>query len=55
MQVDTVVLRSPSISASQAAISKHACVRKKAVDLVTGERSYDFTTGSLEGSFDDRA
>lgn len=52
--VDTVRLRSPHITEALAGSVAAACVVRSAVELATGVVLYEFTTGSLEGSWDTR-
>ena len=52
--VDTVRLRSPHISEALAWQVTQACQVRTGVDVATGEVLYEFTTGSLEGSWDTR-
>ena len=52
--VDTVRLRSPHVPEALAGSVADACVVRSAVDMATGVVLYEFTTGSLEGSWDTR-
>lgn len=52
--IDTVKLRSPHISSELAAIIAESCKRLERVDLATGEVEMSITSGSLQGSYDDR-
>ncbi len=54
MGLDTVGLRSPFLSESDAEQIDRSCVLRSAIELSTGEELYSLTTGSLAGSFDDR-
>lgn len=52
--LDTIRLRSPWITAKEAALIAQSCKRRECVDIATGEVEYSLTTGSLSGSYDDR-
>lgn len=52
--VDTVRLRSPHVSEALAYEVTQACQVRTGVDVATGEVLYEFTSGSLEGSWDTR-
>jgi II/X family phage/plasmid replication protein len=52
--IDTVKLVSPELSESDIERIELACTRRSAVHLGTGDVQYEFTTGSLEGSYDHR-
>jgi len=54
MAIDTIKLRSPSIDEGTAQYLENQCVLKQGMQLSTGEILYEFTSGSLEGSFDAR-
>lgn len=52
--LDTVKLASPPLGDREAERIERACVLRSAVEIATGEVQYSLTTGSLEGSYDDR-
>ena len=52
--LDTVRLRSGSLSEELAGRIEQSCHRRQGVEIATGEVLYSFTTGSLSGSWDDR-
>lgn len=52
--LDTVRLRSPYVTESTAQRIEQHLVRRSAVEMATGTVIWEFTTGSLEGSFDSR-
>lgn len=54
MAVDTVKLRSPSLTSEQADLIHAASVSRSAVDNRSGDQLYEITTASLAGSFDHR-
>lgn len=54
MGVDTVALRSPYISEKLAQHLECQSIYRSGVDLATGLVIYEFTTGSLQGSYDSR-
>lgn len=54
MAIDTVKLRSPTIDHGTASFLEKQSVLKQGIDCATGEILYEFTTGSLEGSWDSR-
>lgn len=54
MAVDTVRLRSPYISHGLASKIEQECEKRMGVNMRTGELLYEITTGSLEGSYDNR-
>lgn len=52
--IDTLRLRSPSVSEETAQAVAQLLTRRSAVKVSTGEVQYEFTSESLEGSFDAR-
>lgn len=54
MAIDTVTLKSPYISLDIANKVKHECVLRQGLDIKTGEILYEITTGSLQGSYDNK-
>lgn len=54
MGIDTVALRSPYISEKLAQHLENQSIYRSGVELSTGKVLYEFTTGSLAGSFDSR-
>ncbi|MEK8210589.1 phage/plasmid replication protein, II/X family [Paenibacillus sp. FSL L8-0696] len=52
--VDTVRLRSPYISHGLASKVEQECEKRMGINMRTGELLYEITTGSLEGSYDNR-
>lgn len=54
MAIDTITLKSPYISSEIADVVKHECVLRQGLDLTTGEILYEITTGSLQGSYDNK-
>lgn len=54
LMIDTVKLKSPYLGVHQAAAIEQECMRRQAVFVSTGELQYSITTGSLDGSFDER-
>lgn len=54
MAIDTIKLKSPTISEALAVFLEGQCVLKSGLDLKSGEMLYEITTGSLVGSYDSR-
>lgn len=54
MGIDTVKLRSPTISEGLAVYLHNLSILKTGIDLFTGEVLYEITNGELEGSWDSR-
>jgi II/X family phage/plasmid replication protein len=54
MAVDTVKLRSPSLTEAVATLIESQLITRTAIDRPTGAVLYEITTGSLEGSWDSR-
>lgn len=54
MAIDTVKLRSPTIDAGTASFLEKQSVLKQGIDCASGEVLYEFTSGTLEGSWDAR-
>lgn len=54
MGIDTVSLRSPYIDHGTADLLDKQCTLKKGIDLSSGFILYEFTNGSLDGSYDSR-
>lgn len=52
--IDTVGLVSPELSEDAVECIEKACTRRSSVHLGTGDIEYEFTSGSLEGSYDHR-
>jgi II/X family phage/plasmid replication protein len=52
--IDTVTLQSPYLSEHDAEQIALACERRSALVVATGEKLYEFTSGSLAGSWDSR-
>jgi len=54
MPLDTVKLRSPVLDEKTFAAIERVCVRKQGIELSSGATLYQFTSGSLAGSWDSR-
>lgn len=54
MAIDTVKLRSPTIDAGTASFLEKQSILKQGIDCASGELLYEFTCGTLEGSWDSR-
>lgn len=52
--LDTVRLRSPKVEPGVAWQAEQSCQRRMGIEISTGEKLYEITTGSLQGSFDER-
>lgn len=51
---DTIKLKSPIISNDLADTIKQECILRSGLDIKTGEYIYSITTGTLEGSYDNK-
>lgn len=54
MPLDTVKLRSPPLDKEQMARIERSCVRKQAIQVLSGAMLYEITSGSLQASWDSR-
>lgn len=54
MAIDTVRLRSPSISEALAQKLEEASILRQGIELCSGEVLYEMTSGELDGSYDSR-
>ncbi|MBI5330719.1 MAG: replication protein [Betaproteobacteria bacterium] len=54
MAIDTIRLKSPAIDESLAQYIESQCILRQAIDLGSGEKLYEITTGDLRGSWDSR-
>lgn len=54
MAVDTVKLKSPSISETLAQFLELQCIMRQGIELSSGEILYEITNGQLDGSYDSR-